>query len=117
MSSDVNSEHPLVVIQKLFSLISEVFNASQIWKNEGGNLFVDSQKLEEVANTCGWLKYEQHCASLRNVDLNHLSEDQKASFFINLYNLIYIHSVFKLGAAPWCHLSRLQFLKSNKVCY
>ena len=65
-----------------------------------------------ITDSDAFARYEQLTIQLQRVDVTSLSENEKKSFFINIYNALIIHAYVRVGV-PSTFFQRMKFFSNN----
>jgi hypothetical protein len=80
-----------------------------------GNVLADGCSLEDYEKICAseqFRQFLQGAAELQSVDISLLTEEAKAAFFINLWNVVIVHSYLVCGF-PTSELDLKYILRSS----
>jgi len=70
--------------------------------------------LENVLTTSAYRSFELQASQLQKVDLDSLDENEKVLFFVNAYNIAYVHAIIVKGLPGKNLYERTAFMRSSK---
>ena len=70
--------------------------------------------LENILATSAYRSFELQASQLQKVDLNTLDENEKVLFFVNTYNIAYVHAIIVKGLPGKNLYERTAFMRSSK---
>lgn len=70
--------------------------------------------LENILTTSAYRSFELQTSQLQKVDLSSLDENEKVLFFVNAYNMAYVHAIIVKGLPGKNLYERTAFMRSSK---
>lgn len=99
---------PLTVVIELLMIMKGILSEKSTWKEDGN---FDFDKVV-VQKNIPWSKFLQQTCRLQGLDLKDLSDDERKAFFINLFNLLFLHGTLMYVGEINSLLERTIFMKN-----
>eukprot|EP01129_Flabellula_baltica_P001897 TRINITY_DN11798_c0_g1_i1.p1 TRINITY_DN11798_c0_g1~~TRINITY_DN11798_c0_g1_i1.p1 ORF type:complete len:380 (+),score=53.26 TRINITY_DN11798_c0_g1_i1:62-1201(+) len=102
--------HPCVVIEELLNYLLHI---TKVFYFAEESLSLDSV-CDAMKKSDLFLQFEISVCQLQKVKLNRLSSDEKLSFWVNLYNLMSLHSFIRCGESSLSFFNRKSFFRDSQ---